>query len=52
MITLQHTSLSISARMQDLADILDQDWDAEFNTTYDDLEREFAELRLQMNHAE
>ncbi|MCZ2341352.1 MAG: hypothetical protein LC104_06090 [Bacteroidales bacterium] len=52
MITSQHASFSISTRMWELADILDRDWDTEFDTVYDDLEREFAELRLQMNHVE
>lgn len=52
MITSQHVSFSISTRMRELADTLDRDWDTDFNTTYDDLEREFAELRLQMNHSE
>ncbi|EAQ81494.1 hypothetical protein DSM3645_27972 [Blastopirellula marina DSM 3645] len=36
--------------MQELAEILDRDWDAEFDTIYDDLEREFAEFRFQINH--
>ena len=50
--TAHHNAMTIRSRMQELAEVLDRDWDAEFNATYDDLEREFAELRLQMNHSE
>lgn len=50
--TVHHNAISIRSRMQELAEILDRDWDAEFDTAYDDLEREFAELRYQMNHSE
>jgi len=52
MLTADHNAVSVRSRMQELAEILDRDWDAEFDTTYDDLEREFAELRLQMVHFE
>lgn len=38
-------------RMLDLASILESKWDIEFDPQYDDLEREFAELRFQNNHA-
>jgi hypothetical protein len=50
--TKHHTASSIRSWMQELAEVLDRDWDTDFDTAYDDLEREFAELRLQMNHSE
>lgn len=52
MSTLASISFSNRTRLGDLAEILDRDWDIEFDATYDDLEREFAELRLLMNHCE
>ena len=37
---------SINARLVQLADELSAGCDADFDTAYDDLEREFQELRL------
>lgn len=50
--TTHHNASSIRSRMLELAEVLDHEWDTDFDTAYDDLEREFAELRLQMNHSE
>lgn len=47
--TIHHNTISIRSRMQELAENLNRDWDTEFDTAYDDLEREFAELRFQLH---
>lgn len=36
-------------RMLELAPILESSWSDEFDPRYDDLEREFAELRFQLH---
>ena len=46
------TSSRKHARLQELADVLDRDWDTDFDPRYDDLEREFAELRFHMCRVE
>ena len=49
---MTHSSLiSDRTRMVELAVILESTWNAEFDPQYDDLEREFAELRFQCNHS-
>ncbi|WP_437193964.1 hypothetical protein [Planctomicrobium sp. SH527] len=45
------SSLHARVRMLELANILENSWSIEFDPHYDDLEREFAELRFHNNHA-
>ncbi|WP_437193657.1 hypothetical protein [Planctomicrobium sp. SH527] len=47
---MTHSSFPL-VRMLELANILESSWNIEFDPHYDDLEREFAELRFQNNHA-
>ncbi len=44
--TDQHT---LQSRFFELTDLLSAGCDPEFDNTYDDLDREFQELRLQLN---
>lgn len=44
------TDGALHSRLGELASLLDAGCDSDFDTAYDDLEREFAELRLQINH--
>lgn len=50
--TAHHNAMTIRSRMRDLDEILDRDWDIEFDTAYDDLERECAGRRFQIGHSE
>jgi hypothetical protein len=46
-----HDSQSVTSRLVYLLDELSAGCDAEFDAAYDDLEREFAELRCQPGNA-
>jgi hypothetical protein len=45
--TIFDTTHAVDGRILNLIDELSAGCDSEFDTVYDDLEREFAELRLQ-----
>jgi hypothetical protein len=49
--TIFDTNHAVSSRILSLIDELSAGCDTEFDTVYDDLEREFAELRLQLGNA-
>ena len=45
-----HDTHAIYSRLLSLSDELFAGCDAEFDTAYDDLDREFAELRMQLGN--
>jgi hypothetical protein len=46
-----HDTLTTNARLVHVLDELSAGCDADFDAEYDDLEREFAELRLHLAHS-